>query len=571
MKDLVNKIILMLCCAALLVGCSKEVYKQSSSSAPNTTVYVNGDIITIDESQPEAEAVAVRNGRILKVGSEKAVLAAAGHNIVIKNLNGQTLLPGFIDAHGHISFTSNMLTSVNLASPPVGEIKTIDDIIRLLKQKNESFPGSKWLTGWGYDDSLLAENRHPNRLDLDKVSTEVPIMLIHVSGHLTTCNSKCLELAGISADSSDPVGGVIRRFSGTTEPDGVLEESASHAVRMVMPETNDQQRLESLERVQQYYASYGITTIQDGATNLREAALLQRLASEGKLYLDIIGYLFRQIPDFPFDALARLESQSGRYRYGGLKIMLDGSPQGKTAYLTKPYLHSPHGQLSDYKGYPALSDTQVNAYIDEAFAKAIPVIAHANGDAAADQLIIAVKRANEKYGVKDRRTVMIHAQTVREDQLDEMKAERIVPSFFSAHTFYWGDWHRDSVFGAERASRISPLKSAVERKMPYTTHNDTPVVPPDMMRLLWANVNRITRSGKVLGKAQRISTLEGLKSMTINAAYQHFEELEKGSITQGKLADFVILKQNPLKVKRLKIKDIQVSETIKEGVSVYRK
>jgi predicted amidohydrolase YtcJ len=166
---------------------------------------------------------------------------------------------------------------------------------------------------------------------------------------------------------------------------------------------------------------------------------------------------------------------------------------------------------------------------------------------------------------------MIHAQTVREDQQDAMRDEGIVPSYFAAHTFYWGDWHRDSVFGVERASRISPLKTTADRGMPYTIHNDTPVVPADMMRLWWAAVNRITRSGQVLGEAQRVSAAEALKAITINGAYQYFEEDRKGSIEVGKLADFVILESNPLKAEPMAIKDIAVLETIKEGVSVYRR
>ena len=166
---------------------------------------------------------------------------------------------------------------------------------------------------------------------------------------------------------------------------------------------------------------------------------------------------------------------------------------------------------------------------------------------------------------------MIHAQTVREDQLDAMRDADLIPSYFSAHTFYWGDWHRDSVFGPERAARISPLKSTVDRDMRYTTHNDTPIVPPDMMRLLWASVNRVTRSGQILGDAQRISPLEALKAITINGAYQYFEEQQKGSIEVGKLADFVILSENPLTVAPMDNVDISVLETFKEGVSVYRK
>ena len=251
--------------------------------------------------------------------------------------------------------------------------------------------------------------------------------------------------------------------------------------------------------------------------------------------------------------------------------MLDGSPQGKTAWLTKPYLHPPHGQNETYVGYATLKDEQVQAYIEQAFESNTPLLAHANGDAAADQLINAITLANQKFGKEDRRSVMIHAQTVRDDQIDAMLEQGITPSYFSAHTFYWGDWHRDSVFGAERASRISPLRTSADKGLRYTTHNDTPIVPPDMMRLMWASVNRVTRSGKVLGEAQRATQMEALRSITIDAAHQYFEEESKGSISVGKIADFVILDNNPLNVKPMNIKDIQILKTIKNGEVIYSK
>jgi len=164
---------------------------------------------------------------------------------------------------------------------------------------------------------------------------------------------------------------------------------------------------------------------------------------------------------------------------------------------------------------------------------------------------------------------MIHAQTVREDQLDEMKELGIIPSFFGMHTYYWGDWHRDSVLGPERAARISPAASALKRGMVYTQHHDAPVALPSSMMIISSQVNRTTRSGKVLGPEQRVSVMDALKSTTINAAYQHFEEKTKGSLEPGKLADFVVLDKNPLKVDPMAIKDIQIVETIKEGVSIY--
>ncbi|MCZ6831183.1 MAG: amidohydrolase [Gammaproteobacteria bacterium] len=562
--------------AALLSGCGKEPDTAATTSAqtpqqPATIVFVNGDIVTVNAAQPTAEAVAIRAGKIFAVGSRDSVLASAGENAELKDLGGNTLLPGLIDTHGHISFTALNQTSVNVSSPPVGPAEDVDDVVALLQAGLAQKPDTDWLTGWGYDDSLLTEKRHPTREDLDQVSSDIPVVIRHVSGHFLACNSKCLQLAGVTADTQNPKGGVIRRRRGTAEPDGVLEETAMLQVFNALPQATVEQRLALLQPAQQYYASYGITTVQDGAASADDINLMRQAADQKKLYLDVIAFAYEQMPGTSMDDFPPARSYHNHFRVGGVKLVLDGSPQGKTAFLTEAYLHPPQGQEPGYRGYPSMDDEEVAAHIAHAFANNIPVQAHANGDAAADQLINAVRAANQEYGTDDRRTVMIHAQTVREDQQDAMQAEGIIPSYFAAHTFYWGDWHRDSVLGVERASRISPLKTTADRGMLYTTHNDTPIVPPDMMRLLWSSVNRVTRSGRVLGEAQRVSALEALKSMTINGAYQYFEENEKGSIEVGKLADLVILDQNPLKVEAMNIVDIKVLETFKEGISVYRK
>jgi len=194
-------------------------------------------------------------------------------------------------------------------------------------------------------------------------------------------------------------------------------------------------------------------------------------------------------------------------------------------------------------------------------------MAHANGDAAADMLIEAVKNADI---TSDHRTIMIHAQTVREDQLDKMKELSIIPSYFSTHTFYWGDWHRDSVFGEDRAMRISPTKSTLNRKIPFTVHNDAPVVPPDMIRLLWSTTNRKTRSGKVLGEEQKISTYSALEAMTINAAFQHFEDDIKGSIEVGKLADLVVLSEDPLSMPVNELLELKIMATYSHGKEIFK-
>jgi predicted amidohydrolase YtcJ len=573
---LIVKLSLLIVLMLVLQACNDNPQLQTKSVDQQAldlaaTIYTNGDIVTMDAKRPSAQAVAIRDGKIIAVGDRNEVQAQAGNNTQLIDLNGGTLMPGFIDAHGHITYTALNLAAANVSSPPVGTANTVADVVELLKVHAANTEPESWVIGWGYDDSLLAEKRHPTRADLDQVSTTRPVAIRHVSGHFVSCNTQCLAVAGVNAQTLDPAGGIIRRLEGGKEPDGVLEESAMALLMSVFPKPSKQQRLKLIQAAQTYYASFGITTVQDGAAQADEIELLREAAQSQLLKLDIVAYpyapyLGERLSEFPSS-----NAYDNHFRVGGIKLVLDGSPQGKTAWMTQPYLHPPHGQKEGYTGYATLKDEQVQSFVDRAFESSTQVLAHANGDAAADQLIKVITAANAEQGKADRRTVMIHAQTVREDQIDSMLAQGINPSYFSAHTFYWGDWHRDSVFGVERASRISPLRSSTDKGLRYTTHNDTPIVPPDMMRLLWASVNRVTRSGQVLGEAQRATVGEALKSITIDAAYQYFEEDRKGSITVGKMADFVVLDKNPLKVAPDAIKDIVVLQTIKDGVAVFVK
>jgi len=534
-----------------------------------TTVYLNGDVVTMNTQQPEAEAVAVRNGKILAVGRADPVLSAAGNNAHIIDLKGRTLLPGFIDAHGHFGMSAMYMAFENIAAPPVGPVNNMADIQKILNDKKTTTPAGEWILGRGYDEAYLAEGRHPNRADLDQVSTEHPIALVHVSAHFITCNSKCLELAGINASTQAPAGGVIRRIAGSNEPNGVLEEKALSKLLPFLPHDSEQY-LGLIEQAQDHYASFGVTTVQDGASMASDLQLFEQAAQRGLLKLDLIAYPHYSVMALLDEQYIPSQQYKNHWRVGGVKLGLDGSPQGKTAYLTKPYHQAPDNQNNDYQGYPTMPQAEVNTHIDHFYAQGWQTLVHANGDAASQQMIEAVALAQQKHGQGDRRTVMIHAQTVREDQLDQMKALQIIPSYFASHTYFWGDWHRDSVLGPQRAKRISPLKSSVDRHMPYTLHNDAPVVPPDMLRLVWSAVNRVTRSAQILGHEQRVSVLDALRGVTLHAAYQNFEEQIKGSIEEGKLADLVVLSANPLRVNPMTIKDIQVLETIKAGESIYQ-
>ena len=339
---------------------------------------------------------------------------------------------------------------------------------------------------------------------------------------------------------------------------------------MSLPKPSLEASVQQLIDVQEYYASKGITTVQEGGATPEDIKTLNAAASQKKLVLDIVAYALWMPDSGEIPAPGRFGEYSNRFKIGGIKLLLDGSPQGKTAYLSEPYEVPPPGQSSDYVGYPSSPPEVVDQAVNEVLSGNIALLAHANGDAAAEMLINAVEKATNSLQTRDTRVVMIHAQSVRDDQLDRMAILGMVPSFFSAHTFFWGDWHRDSVFGPRRADRISPTRSALERDIVFTVHNDAPVTPPIPIDLLWSTVNRRTRSGDILGPLQRIDTYEAIKALTINGAYQYFEEERKGSITPGKLADLVVLSQNPLTTEPAQIRDINVVETFSHGRSVFK-
>lgn len=540
-------------------------------------VYYNGDIITMEgDSADYEEAVVVKDGKILFVGNQIDAERKAGKDAEEVDLDGKTLLPGFLDAHGHIWNAGFQSLAANLLPRPDGTANSIEDIIALLnewKEKNKDIVDKyKMIIGFGYDDSQLKEQSPPTADDLDKVSTDHPVIIIHQSGHLAVMNHKALELSGYDKTTKDPPGGLIRRKIGTTEPNGVLEEMAFFVPLAKIAAVLDSASNETIAKAGlEAYVKFGYTTAQEGRATKESAEVWKALAAKKQVPIDVAVY-----PDIQSQLTYMQENgvqknYSNHFRIAGVKLSLDGSPQGKTAWLTQSYLVPPPGKNKNYKGYPAFpKDSDVFALVDSAFANDWPILAHCNGDAAADQYIKAIRQATNLYGYKDRRPVMIHAQTVRFDQLDSMKALGIIPSFFSMHTYYWGDWHRDQVLGKERAYKISPTATALKKGMIFTEHHDAPVALPSSIMILYTTVNRISRSGDIIGPDERVSPYAALESITKWAAYQYFEENSKGTLTPGKLADLVILDNNPLKVDPKEIINIKVLETIKEGITVYR-
>jgi predicted amidohydrolase YtcJ len=552
----------------LLFSCNKK--NQIENTA---TVYFGGDIITMVSEQPiYAEALVVRDGKIEFAGASNEAMGIAGKGHKMIHLQGKTLLPGFIDGHAHFAGFSAQAIGAQILPPPDAGAKNIPALIKILKEWNT--PENRALTGWifgmGFDDSVLEEKRFPTKEDLDKVSTEFPILIIHISGHFASLNSKGLALFGVTAETKNPEGGLIRRMPNSQEPNGVLEELAAIPFysKAITPKTKEA-LLQFMTAGQDMALSYGYTTAQEGRA-MEQHDLLAQFAENNFWKLDIVSYI-----DYAFEQNMTSKWHSkdyqNHYRIGGLKLTLDGSPQGRTAWRTQPYLIPPEGASKDYLGYPAMpKDTDVTAIYEKAFKNNWQILTHANGDAAMDQMIRTMKPVAEKYGNNNRRNILIHGQYVRDNQLDAFKELNVITSLFPLHTFYWGDWHKE-IIGDSLGNRISPTRTALDKGIRITIHTDAPVALPNLMRVVWTAVNRTSRSGKIIGARERLTPYEALKAITDWSAYQHFEEDKKGTLEKGKLADMVILDKNPLKVAPDAIKDIQVLQTIKEGVTVFKK
>lgn len=339
-----------------------------------------------------------------------------------------------------------------------------------------------------------------------------------------------------------------------------------------MPKTTPAQALAMIDAAQNIYMANGYTTVQDGKTDAASMAMLTGAAKAGKLKVDVVSYAdlvtLKDNPILRGPWMSR--NYTDHFRVGGVKLTFDGSPQGKTAWFTQPYFVVPAGQKPDYAGYPAFPKPgEAQGWVDMAFKNNWQLLVHANGDAAIDQLIATVGSAEQQFPGKDRRTILVHGQYLRANQIPELRKLEIFPALFPMHTFYWGDWHRTSVAGPQRAEFISPTGAVLAQGMMFSIHHDAPVTFPNSMRVFDSAVNRTTRTNYVIGPDQRISPEVALKAMTLWPAWQHFEADRKGSIEVGKDADLVILSANPLTVPPATIKDIKIDATIKAGTSVY--
>ena len=545
----------------------------SRSAEVADTIYHNGPIVTVNDQQPTAEALAVRNGRILAVGSKTDVLKTRGDSTRVVNLAGQTMVPGFLDGHSHFINSLQVARQANCFAPPAGPGKSIADIIAALQQAQREFaiPKGEFIVGYGYDGDAITDTRQLTAADLDAAFPDNPVFVQHVSLHGAVCNSLALKKFHVTRETVTPKGGVILRKPGTTEPEGLLMETAWLPVFENLPKPAAEELLQRFEAGQQLYAAAGVTTAQEGATMPADVELLHEAARRGLLMLDVVSYPFitgakEVLQKHPAKTFGKY---TNHLKLGGIKITVDGSPQGRTAFFTTPYLTGGPGGEQNWRGEPSFPPSEAEAMIKFVYDNNLQLFLHCNGDAAIDMFLSAHEKvAKDRFA--DRRTTIIHSQFVRPDQLAKYQDYHIMASFFTEHCYYFGETHIRNR-GRDQAFFLSPMKTALGLGIRCANHTDFNVSPIDQMFVLWSAVTRMSRGGTIIGPNERVTPLESLKALTIGAAHMYQEEATKGTLEPGKLADLVLLDQNPLTVDPMTIKEIRVMETIKEGKTIYRR
>ena len=562
--------------ATLIFSCKTEDKKQEAVAEPyklQQTIYYGGDILTMEGAEPAyAEALVQREGKIVFVGSKAEAMEKFGGKATEVDLKGKTLLPGFLDAHSHYINSLLVANQCKLYAPPSGPGKDVPSIIAELKKyaAERNIPKGEMIMGYGYDDTVMPDGRLLNRDDLDEAFPDNPVRIDHVSMHGGVMNSLALKKYGISAETKTPPGGVIVRKPGTQEPWGLIMETAFLPVIEQSEPMTAQQEIDFTRAGQMLFAEAGVTTAHEGATHLPQFETMKRASDAGANIIDVVAYPFitdvdKVLAQFPLSDWGKYKN---KFKVGGVKITLDGSPQGRTAFFTKPYLTGGPGGEKNWFGEPTFPADLANQGVKKVYDMNVPLLVHCNGDASIDMFLKAYELARGGDYTRPWNVTTIHTQFLRKDQIPKFVEYKVRPSFYTLHTFYFAEAHIANR-GEKEANYISPMRDAIAAGLRPTNHTDFVVAPLDQMMMLYSAVNRISRGGALIGGDQRITAYEGLKAMTEYVAEQYGEIDSKGTLTVGKLADLVILDKNPLKVEPLAIKDIKVVETIKEGTTIF--
>jgi predicted amidohydrolase YtcJ len=507
---------------------------------------IDGNIITMDSSQPSAEAVAIKKNRIVKVGTNKEIKSCIGKDTKVINLKGRTVVPGLIDAHIHVSDFGKFLTWLDLKNA-----KSIKEMKTKIQERAQKIPEGRWIIGNGWNQTRFVEKRYPDRRDLDEVSPNNPVVIYHECGRVCLVNSKALELANLTCETYAPAGGTIEKETKTGEPSGILRENATDLVWKTIPEPSEDELIESVSLACEKILEAGVTSIHWIVASSTELLMAQRLYSENRLPLRV--HIIA-----PVNLLDQLGSKSGTL---GVKVFIDGSLAARTAALKKPY-----SDIPSTKGKPLYSQKELNTLVAKAHKAHFRLVMHAMGDQAIDMALFAIEKALMEAPRKDHRHRLEHASVLNQDLIRHIKKLGITvsvqPKCVISEFSVWSAVER---LGFERAKLLYPLKSLINEGILVVGGSDCPMEPISPLSGIQAAVTR------PFFPEEQISVYEALRMYTINGAYASSEEQVKGSIEEGKLADLTVLSGDPRTVSPSKIGYIEVKMTVVGGKVVYQK
>ena len=511
---------------------ARQLYHGTGPSTAMRTLFLGGEVLTMNELT--ADAVLVEDGTFAAVGDSGDLLARFP-GAEVRDLEGRTLMPGFVDAHGHFAAYAMSLLQLSLR-----DARDMGSLLNLVSDRARSTPDGGWVDARDYDPSRLRERRDPSLEELDSACPDRPLCLHHVSGHLGLFNSAAMRELGLDSYR--------------------LEEgpfiSAIQGIPMGSPEDVYRALLEAQER----FASYGVTTAQEALIKREMVPLVRPLVESPDFWIDVMGFVDAADREGVMDMLGFPAGEwHGHLKVKGTKILLDGSPQGGTAWMEKPY-------LDGHNGTAAVDAEDLRRYLGEAAEIGLEVAVHCNGDAACRALVEAAEEVAATG--TEQHVVMVHAQFLTPELMDRMMAVGMEPSFFVSHSWYWGDLYVE-LFGRSRADRLSPCGTALSKGMRITVHQDEPVLEPWPMDSVFCAVNRITEGGDVRGEGERIGVMDALRAVTVDSAGQN-REPGIGEIREGCHADLIVLDRSPLGCGPSELRDVRVLETIKRGRMVYR-
>jgi predicted amidohydrolase YtcJ len=519
-------------------------------------VLMDGNIITMDSSQPSAEAVAVTKDRIVKVGTNREINSWIGKDTKIINLHGRTVVPGLIDSHIHVGDFGKFLMWVDLK-----DVDSIEEMQRRIRERAQKIPEGRWIIGSGWNQTRFAEKRYPSFRDLDEASPGNPIVLYHECGRVCVVNSKALELANVTKETGSPSGGTIEKDAETGEPTGILRENATDLVWKTIPEPSEAEIMEGISLACKKIVEAGVTSIHWIVASSTEISIIQKLRAENKLPLRVYIIAPANILDQITGSDSLLGSGGNTDRNLGVKVFVDGSLAARTAALREPYSDD-----LQTRGQLLYSQEELDALVVKVHKAKLRLVMHAMGDQAIDMTLTAIEKALVEAPRKNHRYRIEHASVLNKEFIQRIKKLGIIvsvqPKVVISEFSVWSAVDR---LGSERARWLYPLKTLINEGIRVAGGSDCPMEPLSPLQGIQAAVER------EFFPEEQITVDEALRMYTINAAYASFEEKIKGSIEEGKLADLTVLSGDPRTTPPSKIGDINVDMTIVGGKGVYQK